>query len=267
MPQPKKPAKTGKAAGATVDAEDTDDTTEVTTKPARPEVTQKGQAMIGDLRTDALHEALQNAEIDSDTLVALLVLAFAGKNVSVQSGADFAKSDREQIAATLTEGGALSRDAGLIHTAARATLTAVLSCRENMTNSGDVARIAGDSIGASLRLPNMATDEFLSCVSKTGVEKAAAAEGVPVHPRGKDTRAALVERFKDGLYVYPGALFRLTEQEIAAAERSAAHRWVPGAHQASQIGDDGTAEGTGEDGLDGDPDDETDAPAMAQAAE
>ena len=71
-------------------------------------------------------------------------------------------------------------------------LTAALSCRDNMTNSGIVARIAGDAIGASLYLPNMATDEFLSCLSKSAVEKAAAAEGVRTeaarqgHPRAPD---------------------------------------------------------------------------------
>ena len=42
--------------------------------------------MIGDLRTDALHEALSRAPIEDDTLLALLVLAFAGQNVSIASG-------------------------------------------------------------------------------------------------------------------------------------------------------------------------------------
>ena len=42
--------------------------------------------MIGDLRTDALHEALGRAPIEDDTLLALLVLAFAGQNVSIASG-------------------------------------------------------------------------------------------------------------------------------------------------------------------------------------
>ena len=43
--------------------------------------------MIGDIRTDALHEALGRAPIEEDTLLALLVLAFAGQNVSIASGA------------------------------------------------------------------------------------------------------------------------------------------------------------------------------------
>ena len=183
---------------------------------------------VGDLRTDALHEALQdeNADIDSEHMVAL-VLAFGGRNVSVQSGAALGNSDREQIAETLTEGGTLTRDAGLIRTAARAMLVAVLSCRDNMTSSGAVARIAGDSVGATLRLPNMATDAFLSCLSKTGVEKVAAAEGVRIEARGKDTRAAVIESFKDGRYVHPAAVFQLTAQEIEDAKSAAARRWVP----------------------------------------
>jgi len=46
----------------------------------------RGMEMIGDLRTDALHEALGRAPIEDDTLLALLVLAFAGQNVSIASG-------------------------------------------------------------------------------------------------------------------------------------------------------------------------------------
>ena len=45
------------------------------------DVTRKGIEMIGDIRTDALHEALSRAPIEDDTLLALLVLAFAGQNV------------------------------------------------------------------------------------------------------------------------------------------------------------------------------------------
>ena len=42
--------------------------------------------LIGDLRTDALHEALGRAPIQDDMLLALLVLAFAGQSVSIASG-------------------------------------------------------------------------------------------------------------------------------------------------------------------------------------
>ena len=73
----------------------------------------------------------------------------------------------------------------------------------------------------------MATDAFLSCLSKTGVEKVAAAEGVRIEARGKDTRAAVIERFKDGRYVHPAAVFQLTAQEIEDAKSAAARRCVP----------------------------------------
>ena len=223
IPEPKKPAKAGKRADAT----GTPDADEPVVK-TRPDVTQKGQAMIGDLRTDALHQALKEGAIEDGALLAMLVLGFAGKNVSVQSGNGLGGSDREHIAAGLAEGGVLSSDLDAIRAAARAMLTAVLSCRDNMTNSGLVARVAGDAIGASLNLPNMATEEFLSCLSKTAIGKAATAEGVRVELRAKDTRARMVDRFKDGVYVYPGALFKLAQVEIDDAKATAARRYVPG---------------------------------------
>ena len=53
---------------------------ELSAKP-RAAVTQKGEALIGDMRTDALHAALREEPIDDGRLIALLVLAFAGNNV------------------------------------------------------------------------------------------------------------------------------------------------------------------------------------------
>ena len=54
-----------------------------------------------------------------------------------------------------------------------------------MTDSGPVAWIADHSIGASQFLPTMATEEFLSCLSKPGIERAAASEGVRVETRAR----------------------------------------------------------------------------------
>ena len=70
MPEPKKPAKSIKGS------EPADGPGDAQPARTRPEVTQKGTAMIGDLRTDALHQALQEAMIDDHTLLALLILAF-----------------------------------------------------------------------------------------------------------------------------------------------------------------------------------------------
>ena len=68
------------------------------------------------------------------------------------------------------------------------------------------------------------------------------AEGVRVESRGKDTRANMVERFKDGLYVYPAALFRLTKEEAGDAERPR------GASSSAPTGDPGLGRGTSAEG-------------------
>jgi ParB/RepB/Spo0J family partition protein len=212
----------------------------------RPDVTQKGLAMIGDFRTDALHQALRESRIEDTTLLGLLVLALAGKNVSIQSGADMSPFDRERIAATITEGGVLTSDFGLIRTAARSMLVAALSCRDNMSNSGPGARIAGEAIGASLYLPTMATDEFLSCLSRQALEKAATTEGVRPEVRVRDARGRFIERFTDTRYVYPGALFQFTAEEIAAEAAAAPSHFVRWPSSVTNDGSDGDT-GTGED--------------------
>jgi hypothetical protein len=164
--------------------------------------------MIGDLRTDALHEALAHAPIEENTLTALLVLALAGGNVSVASGRNSQYGVRAQQARRLIgEDGKLAYDDETLQQVAREVLIDVLSCRENRSNSGVVARVAGAAIGADEFLPNLATEEFLSCLSRGALE--ASLTGTPVLPRQrvKDTRAALVAHYADGRFVYPAALF------------------------------------------------------------
>lgn len=135
----------------------------------RPDVTRNGIEMIGDFRTDALHEALGRAPIEDDTLMALLVLAFAGQNVRVDSanggGDDYYYGNRRiarHAAALFDAEGKLSFDMETLRVTVRSMLIEVLSCQENRTNSGIVARAAGDVIGADGFLPNMGTEEFLS---------------------------------------------------------------------------------------------------------
>lgn len=189
-------------------------TPEPTPTKTRSDVTQKGYAIIGDLRTDALHEALQKHDIEDATLIALLVLGLGARNVSVQSGVDEGRFDREALCDTLIEGGVLTADCSIIRSAARKILTAALSCRDNMSNSGIGARIAGETVGATLRLPSMATEEFLSCLSRQALERAARENGVRVEARVKDTRARIVTHFSGAVWHYPGALFKPTPSEI-----------------------------------------------------
>ncbi|MBW4025723.1 MAG: ParB/RepB/Spo0J family partition protein [Proteobacteria bacterium] len=185
-------------------------------KTQRPAVTQKGHAIIGDLRTDALHETLRADPLEDITLVSLLVIAFGGRNVSVQSGLNESRSDRTGICENLMPGGKLTLDNEAIRSAAREMLTQVLSCRDNMSNSGIVARVAGDAIGAALRLPSMATDEFLSCLSRQALEQEASTVQVPIQTRVKDTRAALVKHFDGATWIYPDAGFAVTTAELEA---------------------------------------------------
>lgn len=190
----------------------------VVSKP-RPDVTRKGSDMIGDLRTDALHEALGQAPIEDDTLMALLVLAFAGQNVRVDSGAggDFRFGNRfgRHAAALVNSDGKLAFDMDTLRVAIRNVLIDVLSCRENISKSGIPALVAGEVIGADVFLANMGTEEFLTCLSRPALE--ASCEGTSVLPRQrvKDTRAALVEHFREGHFVHPSALFAPDQAKLA----------------------------------------------------
>jgi len=193
------------------------DGSDVATRP-RPDVTRKGSDMIGDFRTDALHEALARSPIEDDTLMALLVLAFAGRNITVVSGSGddtygFARMDRHAVR-LIGEDGKLGFDRETLQQAARAVLVDVLSCRESRSQSGIVARIAGEAIGADAFLPNMGTEEFLSCLSRPALEGSCKDTSVLPRQRVKDTRAALVEHFKEGRFVHTSALFAPETSEV-----------------------------------------------------
>jgi ParB/RepB/Spo0J family partition protein len=240
IPEKTKPGKPGTAPSTD------DDDTDARPKQARPDLTQKGTAIIGDLRTNALHQALEVATIDDQTLLGMMILAFAGKNVQIDSPSDAGAFERTQIANAITNGGNLSGDPNAIRAAARKMLTTVLSCRENRSDSGILARIAGDAIGASLYLPSMATDEFLSCLSKAALNAAAATHNVRVEPRAKDTRSRMVHRFANTVYVYPDALFQVTAADLEKARTSAPRNYVPGRgwitpHEAGEDTGDGEA--------------------------
>jgi ParB family chromosome partitioning protein len=74
--------------------------------------------------------------MEDDTLFGMLILAFGGDNVTVESGSDQRGADRHAICRTITEGGVLTADRDLLRRAAREMLTGVLSCRENRSQSG-----------------------------------------------------------------------------------------------------------------------------------
>lgn len=210
---------------------------ELETEPAepistpRPDVTQAGLDMIGDLRTDALHEALERSPIEDDTLLALLVLSLCGLNVSIRKANSSGYRHMDRYATILlNDKGSLDFDRDEMRIVARKVLADVLSCRRDATSSGPVAVIAGEAIGADTFLPNMATQEFLACLSRPALERICA-DGNPVLPRNKvkDTRAALVEHFAGETFVYPGARFGVDD---------AIREWIRTAPAIPQDGDD-----------------------------
>nr|WP_172690799.1 ParB N-terminal domain-containing protein [Agrobacterium tumefaciens]ASK41230.1 plasmid partitioning protein [Agrobacterium tumefaciens] len=210
--------KKGKGGAATVGGLPETDDTVVDAPKSRPEVTQKGQDMIGDFRTDALHEALGRAPIEDDMLMALLVLAFAGLNVRVDSGASDTvfgpKRFKRHAARLIGEDGRLAFDGETLRVAARSMLIDVLSCRRGMSNSGVISRIAGDAIGADNFLPNMGSEDFLLCLSRQAMEAAAKEANVLPRQKVRETRAALVDHFRQERFVHTAALFAPDPQDI-----------------------------------------------------
>ena len=120
---------------------------------------------------------------------------------------------------------------------ARSVLIDVLSARENATNSGLVARAAGQAIGADTFLPNMGTEEFLSCLSRGALEGSCKNTAVLPRARVRDTRAALVEFFTAKRFVHPSARF--------APDRATFSDWLEKNRQAEVNGEDVGAEAEG----------------------
>ena len=207
-----------KGSGAEGTAQGGDVAGAFTTQNARPDVTQKGHDMIGDFRTDALHEALGRAPIEDDMLMALMVLAFAGQNVRVDSGADgtvYGGKRFSRHAVTLfDEHGKLAFDQDTLRIAVRSVLIDVLSCRRGMSNSGMVSRIAGAAIDADEYLPNMGSEGFLLCLSRQALEASCAEASVQPRSKVRETRAALVEHFQNERFVHTSARFAPPADEL-----------------------------------------------------
>ena len=71
----------------------------------RPDITQKGREMIGEMRTEALVKALGREGLTSETLIGLLVLAFAADNVSIRT---HQYVPIQSIVSAIAEGGKLT---------------------------------------------------------------------------------------------------------------------------------------------------------------
>ena len=87
----------------------------------------------------------------------------------------------------------------------------------------------------------MGTEDFLSCLSRPALEGSCVDTPVLPRARVKDTRAALVEHFKEGNFVHPAALF--------APDAGSLSEWL-GKNAVAEDEEDGTP--ANQDELDGD---------------
>jgi ParB family chromosome partitioning protein len=213
------------------------------TPKVRPDVTQKGHDMIGDFRTDALHDALGRAPLEDDMLMALMVLAFAGQNVRVDSGAGGTfyggKRFSRHAVGLFDEHGKLAFDQDTLRVAVRSVLIDVLSCRRGMSNSGMVARIAGEAIGADEFLPNMGSEDFLLCLSRQALEASCAEASVQPRQKVRETRAALVEHFATEHFVHPAGRFAPPTDELLEWIRAGSTTNICTGSQDDEAGDTG----------------------------
>lgn len=229
-PQPVKPSAAGTSSGTGQDH-----------KTPRPDVSGKGHELIGTYRTQALHQALEEGEIDDAQLIGMLILALDARNVAVQQDYSHYRTGtrRGAYSRAVSEGGIITQDLNTLRSAARGMLRTVLSCEVGRNGSGEMARIAGASVHAEVYLPNMATDEFLPKLSKDGITRVLQAEQLLPRNTGKEMRAALIEHVATGSYVHPAALFELTPAELAEHTRRAVVDREPGTD------DQGDADGDG----------------------
>ena len=150
--------------------------------------------------------------------MALMVLAFAGQNVRIDSGADGTfyggKRFSRHAVGLFDEHGKLAFDQDTLRVAARSVLIDVLSCRRGMSNSGMVARIAGEAIGADAFLPNMGSEDFLLCLSRQALEASCAEASIQPRPKVRETRTALVEHFATKHFVHPSGRFAPPADEL-----------------------------------------------------
>jgi ParB family transcriptional regulator, chromosome partitioning protein len=252
MPEPE--AKKGKTRST-----DGDNNEAPTPKKTRPEITHRGEEIIGALRTEALVKSLEVNAVDDATLIGLLILALNARNVSIQThGSEHAT--RTKLVQSITEGGRLSHDVERLRVVARQTLADVLSCSLGHGDSGLPARIAGDAIGADACLGNMATEEFLSCLSKTAIERVGSSLNVLPRQRVKETRAAVIAEAAGSTYIHPAALFALSQPEIAHhSEAPRDYSWGYGDTDDAQDGTTEEADGASgaeNDSLEPEPDDD-----------
>jgi ParB/RepB/Spo0J family partition protein len=172
--------------------------TSVAAPKERAAISGTGLAMLGQIRTQALHAALDavGEDVDPWDLVAALLLAFGGENVTVQipEREPYSQMSRRETAlAALFPEGVLIRDPALLRQEAVAVLKNVANCTiSRHSGSGVTARLMGLLFNADAQMPNMAFEDFLKCFSKPGIMEAGKALNLLPRNTGKEMRNAIM---------------------------------------------------------------------------
>ncbi|WP_291365181.1 ParB/RepB/Spo0J family partition protein [Acetobacter sp. UBA5411] len=213
----------------------------VTTVPAstapkeRPDISGTGLKLIGEIRTQALREALAGASEDVDPwdLVGAFLLALSANNVKVDGDHTYdpygGVSARERAVGRVFPEGVLVRDPATLRKASLEVLGSFMNCEVSMhSGSGLPAQLLGVLFGADAHMPNMAFEAFLKTYSKSGITKAVKAEGLEEKPTGKAMREALMGHVGEGRWVPEAAGFgegiAAWKEELARKAKSAAAR-------------------------------------------
>lgn len=174
----------------------------------RAAISGTGLTMLGLIRTQALHAALDAVAEDVDPwdLVAALLLALGGQNVKVHTPEQehYGQMTRRETAlATLFPEGVLVRDPVLLRQEAVAVLKNVANCTISQhSGSGLTAQLMGLLFDADAQMPNMAFDDFLKCFSKPAIMEAGKALKLLPRNTGKEMRTAIMAHVgADGRWV------------------------------------------------------------------
>ncbi|WP_168200147.1 ParB/RepB/Spo0J family partition protein [Acetobacter vaccinii] len=164
----------------------------------RAAISGTGLTMMGLIRTQALHAALDAVveDVDPWDLVAALLLALGGKNVTVHTPErePYGQMSRQENAlAALFPEGVLIRDPALLRQEAVSVLKNVANCTISQhSGSGVTAQLMGLLFDADAQMPNMAFDDFLKCFSKPGIMEAGKALNLLPRNTGKEMRNAIM---------------------------------------------------------------------------
>ncbi|GCD54407.1 hypothetical protein NBRC3188_3104 [Acetobacter pasteurianus NBRC 3188] len=180
----------------------------------RADISGTGLKIIGEVRTQALREALAAARESADPwdMIGAFLLALSADNVNIHGDNTYdpygAASERDRAVASVFPEGVLVRDPAVLRNAALEVLCSFMNCEVSMhSGSGLPAQILGVLFNADAHMPTMAFEDFLKTYSKPGITKAVQAEGLEEKPKGKAMREALMAHVGEKRWVPEPATF------------------------------------------------------------